>query len=96
MLRKLAGTDRGAWHCPRVRHKDKDGSIPRYLLVNCVIGCVAGLFWGLVMIATNTAGLAALVSASSDPAAAYAIILAGSAAVMTPLGFAAAVGALAE
>ncbi len=79
-----------------MRPKNDEQSIPRYLLANCVIGCVAGLVWGLLMIATDTAGLATLVALSSHPVATGALLLIGSAVVLAPIVLAAAIGALAN
>ncbi len=79
-----------------MRHKNKEQSIPRYLLANCGIGCVAGLVWGIALIVTDTARLATLLSASSDAAADCALLLIGSVAVLAPIVLAAAIGALGE
>jgi hypothetical protein len=96
MLRKLPGTACGAPYWPNMRPGDDEQSIPRYLLANGVIGFAAGLLWGGMMLLTNTAGLATLVSASPDPIIAVALVLGGSAGVITPVALAAAVFSLAE
>ena len=57
-------------------------------------GGIAGIFWAMLMLVTDTAGLATLISQSSSPAADFAIFLTGSAAAFQPLAVAAAIACL--
>ncbi len=67
----------------------------KYLVSHSVAGAAIGLFWGVFMLATNTASLGSLVSQSSSPAESILIFLAGSAVIFQPFAIAAAIGALA-
>jgi len=67
-----------------------------YLLTHCALGCFVGLLWGLLIFATDTAGIRGLLSASPHPAATFALFLLGSIIVILPVVLAAAIGRLAE
>jgi len=55
-----------------------------------------GLVWGLLLLATDTAGIQELLGASSYPAATLALFLAGSIISILPVVVATAIGRLAE
>ena len=67
-----------------------------YLMTQCVLGCLIGLVWGLLIFATDTAGIRDLVSASSYPAATFVLFLLGSIIAILPVVLATAIGRLAE
>src|SRR5262245_59065729 len=69
--------------------------IPRYLLVQCLLGCIVGLIVAAMLLVTDTGGLAALVAASSEPIGSIAILVAGSLITTIPLVVATAIGLLA-
>jgi hypothetical protein len=73
----------------------KASQIPRYLLAQCFLGCLAGLIVVVILLATNTAGIGTLVAASSEPIGAIAILVAGSLMTTVPLVVATAIGLLA-
>jgi hypothetical protein len=77
------------------RRKPKD-NIARYLLKQAVAGGFVGLFWGVLMLLTNTAGLGELIRESSMPTALAAFFLIESALIFIPLAFAFAAGRLAN
>ena len=58
-------------------------AIPRYLVLNAVMGSVVGLLFGIALLITNTLGLKALVHSSPDVIATTAIFLIGSAMAFT-------------
>jgi hypothetical protein len=70
--------------------------IPRYLLAQCVLGCLAGLIVVIMLLATDTGGIGTLVAASSEPIGAVAILIAGSLMTTIPLVVATAIGLLAH
>jgi hypothetical protein len=67
-----------------------------YLIMQCVLGCIIGLFWALLILATDTAGIRGLLSASSYPAATFGLFVLGSIIAILPVVLAAAIGRLAE
>lgn len=69
--------------------------IPRYLLAQCLLGCLAGLIVVAILLATDTGGIGTLVAASSEPGRIVAILLAGSLMTTIPLVVATAIGLLA-
>jgi uncharacterized protein with PQ loop repeat len=71
-------------------------AIAPYLIRQCVFGCVVGLLWGLLMVATDTAGIRELLSASPHPAATFVLFLLGSIVAFLPVVLAAAIGRLAK
>jgi hypothetical protein len=75
-------------------HRKREPDFAKYLIRHCVTGGIAGIFWAMLMLVTNTAGLATLISQSSSPIADFAIFLTGSVAVFQPLAVAAAIACL--
>ncbi len=67
-----------------------------YFIAQGATGCGIGLVFGLLILATNTAGLGELVGTSSYPAATGALFLVGSVIVVLPVVIATAIGCLAE
>jgi hypothetical protein len=88
------GTGEISMRLQLMQHRKSEVDIAKYLLSYCVIGGAAGIFWASLMLATNTAGLATLISHSSSPATDFATFLTGSAAVFQPLAVAAAIARL--
>ncbi len=74
-----------------MERKTLQPEIVRYLLTQCAIGGVIGVFWGVLMLATDTAGLGGLVTGSANPASTLIIFLAGSALAFQPIAIAVAV-----
>jgi hypothetical protein len=60
------------------------GRVPRYLLVNAVMGAAIGVTFGLILLVTDTLGLRSLVVASDDAVGAAAVLLIGSAMTFAP------------
>ncbi len=79
-----------------MQQKEPTQSVVRYLAAHCVTGCIAGLTWGLLVLATDTAGIRELLSASSYPIANLVLFLLGSVVAFLPIVLAAAIGSLAE
>ncbi len=79
-----------------MERKTPQPDIVCYLLTHCVIGGVVGICWGILMLATDTAGLGALVRGSAQPASTLIIFLAGSALTFQPIAFAFAIACLAS
>jgi len=73
----------------------KASQIPRYLLAQCLLGCLAGLIVVAILLATNTGGIGTLVAASSEPILTAAVLVAGSLMTTIPLVVATAIGLLA-
>jgi len=71
-------------------------SIASYLMMHGVMGCGVGLLWGLLMLATDTAGIRELLSASSHPAGTSVLFLLGSIIAVLPVVLATAIGRLSE
>jgi hypothetical protein len=71
----------------------KASQIPRYLLAQCFLGCLAGLIVVAILLATDTGGIGTLVAASSEPIGAIAILVLGSLMTTIPLVVATAIGA---
>jgi len=59
--------------------------LPQYLIVNATMGVAIGMTFGVGMLATDTASLWSLVSASTQPATAAIILVTGSVLTFTPL-----------
>ncbi len=91
-----SGTGFRPQHCAYVEQKKPAKAIAPYLISQCILGCTVGLFWGGLMIATDTCGIRGLLSASSDPAATSALFLLGSVIVFLPAVLATAIGRLAD
>jgi hypothetical protein len=79
-----------------VEHEKPTQAIAPYLITHCVLGCIIGLVWGLLLLATDTAGLRELLGTSSYPAATLALFLIGSIISILPVVLATAIGRLAE
>ncbi len=79
-----------------MEHHDQPQAIVPYLMTHCVLGCVIGLFWGLLILATNTAGLRELLGSSPYPAATLVLFLLGAIISILPIVLAAAIGRLAQ
>jgi hypothetical protein len=69
--------------------------LARYLLTQCIVGGITGLVWGIVMLATNAAGLGGLVSGSSQPAMNAALFLTEAALIFMPVAVAVSIASLA-
>lgn len=74
---------------------EKSSKIPRYLLVQCLVGCLAGLLIVAVILWTDTGGVGSLIAASSEPLTVLAILVVGSLTTTVPLVVATAIGLLA-
>jgi hypothetical protein len=74
----------------------KASQIPRYLLAQCLLGCIAGVIVVVMLLATDTGGIGALVAASSEPIGAFVVLVAGSLMTTVPLVVATAIGLLAQ
>jgi hypothetical protein len=74
----------------------KASHIPRYLLAQCFLGCIAGLIVVAMLLATDTGGIGTLVAASSEPIGAIVVLVAGSLMTTIPLVVATAIGLLAS
>lgn len=72
----------------------KASQIPRYLLAQCCLGCIAGLIVVALLLATDTGGIGTLVASSSKPVGAILILVAGSLMTTVPLVVATAIGLL--
>ena len=94
--RWLRGTEAFTQHFGFVDQQKPTQALAPYLLTHCVLGCVVGLVWGLLMFITDTAGIRELLSASSYPAATLALFLLGSIIAILPVVLATAIGRLAE
>ena len=79
-----------------VEQNEPQKSLLRYIATNCLIGCGAGFAWGVLLLITNTAGLADLVIESSNPAATGFLFLLGSIIAFLPAVLATAIGSLSE
>jgi NhaP-type Na+/H+ or K+/H+ antiporter len=79
-----------------VEQNEPTKAMASYLMTQCVLGCVIGLVWGLLILATDTAGIRDLLSASSYPAATFLLFLLGSIIAILPVVLATAIGRLAE
>jgi len=93
---KACGTGIFAPNSAYVEHKKPPQDTGPYLITQCLLGWITGLFWGSVLLATNTAGIWDLLSASPYPAATSALFLIGSVMAILPVVLAAAIGRLAE
>ena len=92
----LRGTQLRTRYFHDVRRQEKIPRIGPYLVAQCVVGGLTGLGWGLLILATDTAGLTGLVRTSSTPGATCVLFLLGSVIVFLPVVLATAIGALAQ
>ena len=79
-----------------VEQDEPTEALAPYLITQCVLGCMIGLIWGLLILATDTAGIRDLLAASSYPAATFVLFLLGSIIAILPVVLATAIGRLAE
>lgn len=79
-----------------MQRKEPEPNLVSYLLSHCLAGVVTGLFWAVLMLATNTAGLGLLIFDSAHPTTNLAIFLTGSAVTFQPIAAAVAIGRLAS
>ena len=93
---KLRGTGACGPYSAFVEQNEPAEAIAPYLITQCVLGCLVGLAWGLLIFATDTASIRDLVSASSYPAATFVLFLLGSIIAILPVVLATAIGRLAE
>ena len=77
-------------------NRGRKQAIAPYLITHCILGCIIGLVWGFLLLATDTARIRELLSASSYPAATLALFLLGSIISILPVVLATAIGRLAE
>lgn len=69
-------------------------AMERYLLTQCCFGVVLSISFALALLATNTAGLWTLVTASAEPFTTAATVIIGSVTTLVPLVLATAVGSI--
>ncbi len=89
------GTGFRPLHWASVNQTKPAQAIAPYLVTHCVFGCLIGLFWGVLILVTDTGGIRELLSASAYPAATCALFLLGSVVAILPVVLATAIGRLA-